>query len=68
MNTLSRTITGILAIILGLVLIIIGFFTFIALIYGIPIFIIGIFIFFNKKEDKIEEIKTKSKNERGGKK
>jgi len=65
MNTLSRTITGTLAIILGLVLIIIGFFTFITLFYGIPIFIIGIFILFNKKEDEIETIKTKIK---GGKK
>jgi len=35
------------------------------LIYGIPILIIGIFILFNKKEDNIEKIKTKSK---GGKK
>lgn len=66
MNTMSRTITGIIAIILGLILIIISFFTtFFILIYGIPIFIIGIFILFNKKEDEIEEIKNKSK---GGKK
>lgn len=61
MNTLSRTITGIIAIILGLSLIIIGFFTPFVLIYGIPIFIVGIFIFFNKKEDIIEKIKTKTK-------
>jgi hypothetical protein len=27
------------------------------LIYGIPVFIIGFFIFFNKKEDDIEQIK-----------
>ncbi len=65
MNTLSRTITGTLAIILGLILIIIGFFTPFVLIYGILIFIIGIFILFNKKEDDIEKIKTKAK---GGKK
>jgi len=64
MNTLSRTITGTVAIILGIFLIIIGIFTFVALIYGIPILIIGIFILFNKKEDEIEPIKTKSK---GGK-
>lgn len=66
MNTLSRTITGTLAVILGLFLIIIS----IAkepwvLIYGIPILILGIFILFNKKEDDIEIIKTKAK---GGKK
>ena len=57
MNTLSRTITGIIAIILGAILIIVGFFFPWALIYGIPIFIIGFFIFFNKKEDSIEKIK-----------
>jgi|TARA_B100002003_G_scaffold133604_1_gene123696 membrane-bound ClpP family serine protease len=59
MNTLSRTITGILTIILGSVLTIIGFYQYSVLIYGIPIFIIGIFILFNKKEDNIEKIKTK---------
>jgi membrane-bound ClpP family serine protease len=64
MNTISRSITGILAIILGLTLIIIGFFTYVTLIYGIPILIIGIIIFFNKKEDEIEKIKRK----KGGKK
>ena len=61
MNTTSRTITGTLAIILGLVLTILGFFTFVTLIYGIPILIIGIFILFNKKEDDIEKIRTKAK-------
>ena len=65
MNILSRTITGTLAIILGLILITIGFSEPWVLIYGIPILIIGIFILFNKKEDNIEKIKTKSK---GGKK
>jgi len=60
MNTISRTLTGILMIILGLFLIVISFFNaYFILIYGIPIFIIGIFIFFNKKEDDIEEIKFK---------
>jgi len=58
MNIISRTITGILAILLGLFLIVLS----ISkepwiLIYGIPIFIIGIFILFNKKEDDIEKIK-----------
>ncbi len=61
---LSRTITGTLAIILGLILIAVSFFALPVLIYGIPIFIIGILILFNKKEDQIEEIKTESK---GGK-
>mgnify|MGYP004345913981 FL=1 len=64
MNTLSRTITGTLAMLLGLFLIVIGVSKeFEILIYGIPIFIVGIFILFNKKEDEIEKIKTK-----GGKK
>ncbi len=66
MNTLSRIITGIPAIILGIFLIILSFLKEIwVLIYGIPIFIIGIFILLNKNEDKIESIKTK---EKGGKK
>ena len=64
MNTLSRTITGTLVILLGLFLIVISVSKDLwGLIYGIPIFIIGIFIYFNKKEDEIEKIKTK-----GGKK
>ena len=64
MNTLSRTITGTLAILFGLLLIVLGVSKELgALIYGIPIFIVGIFILFNKKEDEIEKIKTK-----GGKK
>ena len=57
-------------IILGLILISISFFTSswpatwgILLIYGIPLFILGLVIFFNKKEDKIEPIKSQ-----GGKK
>ncbi|MBU1177293.1 hypothetical protein KKH96_02500 [Patescibacteria group bacterium] len=58
MNTISRTITGIVAIILGLLLIVFSIFKDLwILIYGIPVFIIGIFIFFNKKEDNIEKIK-----------
>ena len=65
MNTLSRNITGTLAIILGLILIIISFSALGILMYGIPIFVIGIFILFNKKEDEIEKIKNK---EKGGKK
>ncbi len=62
MNTLSRTITGTIAIILGLFLIILSIFKeYFILIYGIPILIIGIFILLNKKEDDIETIKTKRK-------
>ena len=59
MNTISRTITGIAAIILGIILIIYVEKPIITLIYGIPLLIIGIFIFLNKKEDDIENIKTK---------
>ena len=58
MNTISRTITGILATLLGLFLIVLAVFKDLwMLIYGIPILIIGIFVFFNKKEDDIEKIK-----------
>ena len=58
MNTPSRIITGTLATLFGLFLIILSVFEdFWILVYGIPLFIIGIFIFFNKKEDDIEEIK-----------
>jgi uncharacterized membrane protein len=59
MNKISRTITGIIGMILGLFLTTLGFWKLIALIYGIPIFIISIFILFNKKEDSIEEIKKR---------
>lgn len=52
-------------IIVGAVLIIAGFFVIIPLFYGIPILILGFFVLFNKKEDDIEEIKTKRS---GGKK
>lgn len=59
MNIVSRTITGTLAILLGLFLIILAFLDeWWILLYGIPIFIVGFFIFFNKKEDEIEEIKN----------
>ncbi len=62
MNTISRTITGIFSILLGLFLIRVSILeNFWILIYGIPIFIIGIYILFNKKEDNIEKIKS-SKN------
>jgi len=64
MNTVSRTITGIIAIALGIFLTIVGIFTPFVLIYGIPILIIGFFILFNKKEDKIEGIKHDTNNHR----
>jgi len=72
MNILSRTITGTIMVVGGLLLIGLPLFIsfkdgwFVSWIYGIPIFIIGLFILFNKKEDKIEQIKTRTK--KGGKK
>lgn len=60
MNTVSRTITGMVLIVLGLVLVSISFLLkFVTLIYGVPLLIIGLFILLNKKEDTIEEIKSK---------
>ncbi len=60
MNLISRTITGIVMMIMGALLIIFAFFEiWFILIYGIPLFIIGIVILLNKKEDIIEEIKLK---------
>lgn len=51
-----------LMILIGAILVVIPFFvklqiSFFSWFYGIPIFIIGLVIFFNKKEDKIEEIR-----------
>jgi hypothetical protein len=70
---LSQLLTGMIFILFGLFLIILYFFlskdAWVALMYGIPIFIIGFFIFFNKKEDKIEQIKKiKKKKHKGGRK
>lgn len=63
-NTTSRTITGGIMIIAGIILIAVSpFLKYISLIYGIPLFILGLIIFFNKKEGNIEQIKS-----RGGKK
>ena len=63
MNLVSRTITGVLMIVLGLFLIGLSFFVneavWVTLIYGIPIFLIGAYIFLNKKEDRIEKIKRR---------
>ena len=58
-NFVSRTITGGVMIIVGLVLIIVSpFVRYITLIYGLPVLIIGLIIFFNKKESHIELIKS----------
>ena len=51
-------------IILGLVLLVIPFFVgekaaFFTWIYGLPLLIIGIVILLNKREDEIEQIKSK---------
>ena len=64
MNLISRTITGIIMIALGLFLIVLSFFVktdalWATLVYGIPMFFIGFYILFNKKEDKIEKIKRR---------
>tara|TARA_Y100000310_G_C20391059_1_gene672790 strand:+ start:28 stop:222 length:195 start_codon:yes stop_codon:yes gene_type:complete len=60
MNILSRTITGSVLIISGIGLSILSFFeSFFILIYGIPSIAIGVYVLFNKKEDDIEQIKTK---------
>lgn len=60
-NFTSRTITGIILIIIGFILDVVGFFFWAAWIYGIPILIIGFFVLFNKSEDKIEERKDLNK-------
>ncbi len=62
MNKTSRTITGIILFLGGIALTIASFFTTLfLLIYGIVFFIVGLFIFFNKKEDEIEERKDLNK-------
>ena len=68
MNLVSRTITGIGLMILGVFLIVIAliFRAWVVLIYGVPLLVLGIYIFFNKKEDQIEEIKYSKM--KGGKK
>jgi len=71
----SRILWGIIISIVGLVLIIIGLVVglivnqevFFLLYHGIVVLIVGILIFFNKKEDKIEQIKSNKKIKKGGK-
>ena len=58
MNFISRTITVVIMILAGLILIIVSFFTsFTFLVYSVVLLIIGIVILLNKNEDKIEGIK-----------
>ncbi len=59
MNTISRTITGILVTLLGIYISIVSFSKepWESLIFGIPMTLIGVYIIFNKKEDFIEKIK-----------
>jgi sulfite exporter TauE/SafE len=55
MNLMSRTITGIVMVVLGAILIGLGAVThWVTLFYGVPLLIIGLFILFNTREDKIE--------------
>ena len=75
-----QMLVGVIMGVIGLFLIGLSFFVkeapWVALIYGIPILIIGIVIFFNKKEDNIEQIKqiggaplgVPQRAEKGGKK
>ena len=64
-NTTSRTITGIIILLLGIGLSIPAFFGFLlTLIYGIPLIILSIFLLLNKDEDKIEQIKKKKTERR----
>jgi len=63
MNTLSRTMTGIVAIVLGLFLVFYSLFSsYWVLVYGVPILIIGVVILFNSGEDKIERVRVKVKD------
>lgn len=65
MNKTSRTITGITMILLGLVLTVVAFFeAFFILIYGVPLLIVGIVILLNKKEDEIEQIKSRRRSKK----
>ena len=61
MNLMSRTFTGIILIIFGIVMTVLGLFTLVTLPYGIIALVLGIIIFFNNREDHIEKIKTRRK-------
>jgi hypothetical protein len=57
MKQSSRKLTGIGLTLFGIGLTIIGLSYAWTLIYGIPLTVIGIIIYYNKNEDKIEQIK-----------
>jgi len=63
MNTVSRTITGLIIVVLSTFYIIFAGFmsgqtpNYVSVIIGVIFLIVGLFIFFNKKEDEIEKIK-----------
>jgi hypothetical protein len=62
MEMVSKPITGLFLIFLGIVLTILGFaFSFVFWIYSFPVLIIGLFILFNKEEEieKIKEVKKR---------
>ena len=63
MNLMSRTISGIILIVPGIVLIVLGIFNKATWIHGIILLVLGIFILLNNKEDMIEKIKKR----KGGK-
>ena len=58
----GRSIGGLIVTLVGFIISLIPLFSnsdeaYVALFYGIPIFVIGLFVFFNKNEDKIEQVK-----------
>lgn len=58
MNTVSRTVTGVIGMIIGASLAVLGIIENPwLLIYAILFIVVGFFILFNKKEDEVEEIK-----------
>lgn len=63
---LSRLITGLFFIILGVTLIVLGLFFIAPFIWGIIFLILGIVILLNSKEDEIEQIKYSGRNTRKG--
>jgi predicted membrane protein len=56
-NEISRTVTGGIIILIGIAVLIKSFLEITAIIPALFLLILGFFILFNKKEDKIEEIK-----------
>ena len=63
MNSLSRIVTGIVMIVIGVFLVLLGIMvsegSFVSWFYGGIIFVLGVFIFLNNREDKIEQIKAR---------